>query len=318
VKRRGILTTFVAVLIVATLFAFLIAFQVRLNESAIVFTFGRASAHAITEPGLNWKWPYPIQTVKRYDTRTRVFESRFQEVYTADGKTLVVWLGIGWSVRDPKRFYERVRVVTEAEKQLDGIVSSKASATIGRHNFAEFVSTDEKTLAFDTIEAEILQTVRASKEQDPESEYGVELKFVRITRLGLPEKVTEKVFERMRAERKRIADKYREEGKRIADGTRAQADQESEDLTSNAIAEATRLRSEGDAEAAKHYAVFAKNPELANFLKKLESLLRLKERNTIFLDTRSAPFDLLRPEAPVPSSGPKSPKKPAAPESKGE
>ncbi len=103
-KRRGIFSIIVALLLVATLITFLIAFQVRTSEHALVLTFGSVT-RTITEPGLYLKLPYPIQTVEKFDVRMRVLEGKFQEVSTVDGYTLIVNLAVGWSIDDPVAFY---------------------------------------------------------------------------------------------------------------------------------------------------------------------------------------------------------------------
>ena len=154
-KRRGYFSILVALILVGVLVTFLIAFQVRISERALVFTFGKV-ARTIVEPGLYFKWPYPIQTVQHFDTRMKVFEGKFQEVYTADGKNLIVTVSIGWAIDDPKQFYNGLKTEAEARKQIEGLVGGEVNAVIGRHTFGQFVSTDEEKLAFDKIEQEIL------------------------------------------------------------------------------------------------------------------------------------------------------------------
>ena len=294
-KRRGLFSILVALILVGVLITFLIAFQVRISERALVFTFGRVD-RTIIDPGLYFKWPYPIQTVQHFDTRMKVLEGKFQEVYTADGKNLIVTVAIGWSIDDPKKYYNSLKTEDEARAQIEGLVGGETNAVIGRHTFGQFVSTDEKKLAFDQIEAEILGD--AAKKQGvastTESRYGIKMHLVHITQLGLPEKVTEKVFARMKAERERIAKKYRSEGKSKADMIRADADRQKQILLSDAEAAATRLRGEGDAAAADAYKVFHKNEELAIFLRKLEAIRKLKDRLTVIIDTKQPPWDLLR------------------------
>jgi len=289
VKRRGLFTMFVALVLVAILVTFLVAFQVRINERALVFTFGKVS-RPITKPGLYLKWPYPIQTVRRYDTRVNVFEAKPQESYTDDGKNVTLAVTVGWSIDDPRGFYESLQTESKAREQLETLVGSETNSAIGRHTFGQFVSTDEKKLAFENIESEIQKAIATTAEE----RYGIRMDFVRITQLGLPEKVTERVFARMKAERERIAKKYRSEGKSEADKIRADADRQKEVLLSTAEAQATRLRGQGEAAAAKAYQVFKANEELAVFLRKLDAVRKLKDRLTIVLDTRSPPWDLFK------------------------
>ena len=294
-KRRGLFSILVAVLLVATLVVFLVSFQVRANECALVFTFGRV-ARSLTEPGLYWKLPYPIQTFQRYDRRIRVSEGKFHEVPTADAKYVVVTMAIGWSIQDPVRFYTAVRTPSQAQDQLQNLIGSYRNEAIGKHPFNHFVSIDPKQLAFESIEAEI----QSAAQKTAETDYGVHVDFVRITQLNLSEKTTESVHNRMKAERESIAKDYRSQGTRKADEIRAQANKEKADILSKADRQATETRAQGDTAAAKYYAEFEKNPELAIWLRKLDAFRRIKEGTTFILDTRTPPYDLLRLQPSIP------------------
>ena len=297
--RRGIFTMIVAGTLVAVLALFLVAFKVRIDQKALVFTFGRVASEkdAITEPGLYFKWPYPMQTVRLFDGRTHVFDTKFQELSMSDGKTLTVTLSVGWSVEDPVQYDQRVKSDVVAQNQISTKVSGKVSDVFSGHQIGDLVSTDAKRLAFDAVEREIMGQVGAEVKTD----YGIRIDFVRISELSLPEDPLKKVFDRMTAERATKAAAYREEGNREAEKIRADADRQSADLLSRAEAEATRLRGEGDAAAAEHYRVFRKNPELAVFLRQLESLRKLKDRSTFVLDTNSPPYNLFKKDGVLPN-----------------
>ncbi|MFW6162167.1 MAG: protease modulator HflC [Planctomycetota bacterium] len=288
-KRRGILSILVAIVLVVTLITFLVAFQVRVGEQALVLRFGEV-VRSVSEPGLEFKWPYPVETVERYDKRLRVLEGKYQEVYTDDGYNLVVQVAIGWSIDDAKTFYDRLQTAGRARRQLEGLVGSEANSIIGRHRFDQMISTDRERLAFDTIETEI----RSSVADAVEERYGVRMHFVRITQLGLPQDVTEDVFERMKAERQRIATKFRSEGQEQADRIKTDADRQAELILTKAKAEATRTRAKGDAAAAEAYKVFKQHQRLAVFLKQLDSIRQAKDRLTVILDTRNPLFEPLK------------------------
>ncbi|MFC1805716.1 protease modulator HflC [Planctomycetota bacterium] len=288
-KRRGIFSILVALLLVATLVTFLVSFQVRINERALVLRFGKVD-RAIKEPGLYFKWPYPVETVQTFDTRMRVLEGKFQEVYTADSFNLIITLAVGWSIEEPETFYNRLQVESKARSQLESLVGGEMNAVVGRHKFEQFVSTDAEKLAFDQIETDIQKALATTAEE----RYGIKVGFVRITQLGLPEAVTERVFARMKAERNRIAVGLRAAGKSEADQKKAQADRDAQLILTQAEATATRLRGKGDAAAADAYKVFQKNEGLAIFLRKLDAIRKLKDRLTLIIDTRTPPWDLLR------------------------
>ena len=131
-------------------------------------------------------------------------------------------------------------------------------------------------------------------------DYGIEILSVGINTINVPKTVSEKVFARMIAERKRVADKYIAEGESEASKIRINADSAKVIKLADAEAKAKEIRAKGDAEAAKYYKIYKLNPELAQFLRKVEALRSvLAGRTTIIFDTNTAPFDLLKPGADI-------------------
>ena len=128
--------------------------------------------------------------------------------------------------------------------------------------------------------------------------FGITIVGVGINNLGVPKTVTDKVFDRMIAERKQFADKNLAEGKREAKEIRINAERERTITLAKAEAEAQKIRAEGDAAAAEFYQVFREQPELAEFLRKLDALrVVMKGKTTVVFDTAVPPFDLLTPGA---------------------
>lgn len=279
----------IGTLLLVLFLVLLFLFQVRQTEVAVVTTFGKATRQ-ITEPGLYTKWPWPIQRVTKLDKRLQTLEGKFEETPTGDGRNLLVMVFAGWRIADPALFYSRFNgSIPLAERNVENILRTAQNATIGRHVFAEFVSTNPTELKFDQIEQEIL----TATQMDARAQ-GIEVEFTRIKRLGLPESVTEKVFDRMRAERNKEVERLRTEGEEEAIKIKSQANLERDKVLAAADAEARRIRGEGDAEAAKSYAVFQKEPEFANFLLRLKALEEsTRERTTLIFDPHTPPFDLL-------------------------
>ncbi len=287
-------------LIVAALFVLLqVLFTVREGEVAVVTTFGKP-VRTLTTAGLYARWPWPVQRVYRYDNRIHCLEGTLQETMTQDGKNVLVSVYAGWRIREPLQFLERVGTIEQAESSLDGLLRNYKNAVLGQHPFSNLVNADPKAMKYEAIEKEILDAVQ------PEAldRYGIEVSFLGIRRLGLPEATTEKVFERMRAEREELAERYRSEGEGAAIRIRAEADRQKNQLLAQADADAKRIRADGDAQAAEYYRAFEKNPELAMFLRKLEVLQEtLKERSTVVLSADTEPYDLLRGGQALPKSG---------------
>jgi modulator of FtsH protease HflC len=275
----------------------LVVFQVRESQVAVVTTFGKPTRD-ITEPGAYLKWPWPVQKVWPLDRRIQSLESQFEETMTADGFNLLVQVYVGWKISEPKVFFPKFASgsVGEAEKALDSLVRSVKNAVVGTNVFANFISTDEKELRFTAIEEEMLARVR---EQVRTNQYGVEVRFLGIKKLGLPESVTKTVFARMEKERQVLVSEIQGKGEARASAIRADADRESAAILSKAEAEATRIRGEGEAKAAESFAIFNQNTNLAALLFKLRTLEQfVKEKSTLILDPNTPGLDLLRNQTP--------------------
>jgi len=276
-------------IILVLLILYLIAFQIRVGEMAVVTTFGNPTK-VITEAGLYWKAPTPIQKVDKFDGRIQVLESKMEETYTGDGKNIILITSTFWKIKDPLQFFRAVGYKEEAEKKLISIVRNYENGIIGTYDLSNLINVDKNLLKLDEIQGKIKELCS----QEAEETYGIEILEVVFKRMQFPQEVTQDVFERMKKERERIAEKYLAEGEGMASDIKAKADAEKEKILAEAKAEAKKIRGEGDAEAAQYYDVFSKNEELAIFLRKLESLETTLAKNaTIILDYRTPPYDLL-------------------------
>lgn len=281
----------VGLLILGILLMTQFLFVVREGEVAVVTTFGKP-VRDLQTPGLYQRWPWPIQSVFRFDGRTRVMESAMSETLTADGKNVIVSMYCGWRISEPTKFLERQGSTELAELNLSGLLDTYKNSAIGRVAFSNLVNTSAAALRLDSIEADVLQGIQPQAAD----RYGIDVGFVGIRRIGLPQAITLSVFDRMRAERQELAERYRSEGEGEAIRIRAEADSEADRILSSAEADAKRIRADGDAAAVAYYTVFSEDPELAIFLKKLDVLRdTLSEQATVILGTDRSPFDLLNP-----------------------
>lgn len=262
---------------------------VRTDERVVVSTLGRPD-QAPRRPGLRIKWPWPIQRVHRMDARIQTLEGAYEQTATADQRVVLASVYAGWRISDPLRFLQ-LESPAQAEAHLDGLIRSHKNAVLGQYPFSALVNVDPDAVLLERIEREILEAVRGPAHEL----YGIEVNLLGFRKLGLPPSVTEAVYRRMRQERESAAVGRREEGLRLAAEIRADADHERSAIMAEAEAEALRLRAAGEAAAAEHYEVFNQNPEMAIFLRKLEALERVLDRNTtLVLDADTPPFDLLR------------------------
>lgn len=182
---------------------------------------------------------------------------------------------------------------------LEEVVTQAKTAAVGKHRLGDFVNENEKDLKFDEIETKIKGLAQAQLQAN---NWGVSIEYLGLERLGLPESVTQAVFERMTAERKLLADKIQFEGDAKAQEIRSSAERQAAEVNSRANAEAFRIRGEGEAVAAEVLPVFQQNPDLATFLLKTEALeSSLKERSILIFDQRTPPFDLFSSPAAKPA-----------------
>ena len=294
--KRNYVTLIVGALCVLVFLSLLFCFQVRQTDVAVVTTFGKFS-RAVTEPGLYGRWFWPVQKVYRLDNRVQNFERKFEQTTTADGRSLIVSVFIGWRVADPKTFIERFPQgdVTRAEQSLESLVRDAKNGVIGQHRFGELISTNRARVKLGEVESEML----ASIQPRAAANYGIAIDLLGIKQIGLPESITTKVFDRMRAERLRLVKQYQSEGDAESIHIRAEADRARQETLAQAEAQATVIRGQAEAAAAKSFVVFEKNPDLAVFLLELNALQSsLTNRATFVIDPQTAPFHLLKGQPP--------------------
>jgi membrane protease subunit HflC len=278
--------------VVITLSLYLISFQVRDTESCLVTTFGEPT-RPLVEPGVHFKWPFPIQQVHKFDSRMRVFSPQVEETPTAGGEPIIVNTYVVWKIAQPLEFFNAVKTVKKAEdEQLRSRIRNTQNSVIGRHYFSEFVNSDPERIKFKEIEAEMLADLQQAV---ADANNGIEIKALGIKQLKVSEEVSKEVFERMKAERARRAEEIISQGTVEANKIKTDADRKSQELIAAAEARAKIIRGRGDAEAAKHYAMLEADPELAMLLRSLESLeIILKDRTTFVVPTDKEPFNLLQ------------------------
>ena len=289
-------TMLLGVVVAVILLIAVFSYQLNQTESAVVTTFG--SPAAVTDPGLHFRWPFPFQKIYKFDHRIRCFEGgsgKIEETMTADGQNILVGIFINYRISAVEKFFRTLEDMTKAEERLNSLMRSAKNATFGQYKFSQVINTKPELMKLN----EIRDRIKAALEKDT-AEYGIEIVSVGINTINVPERITDKVFDRMIEDRKLVADRYLAEGTVRASEIRNDADQKKAVMLAKAEAEAREIRAQGDAEAATFYAVFRENPELAEFLRKLDSLrLIMRNQTTLVLDTNVAPFDLLKPGSEV-------------------
>jgi membrane protease subunit HflC len=297
--NRKPLTLVIGAVLIIIFVLLLFVFQVRKSEVAVVTTFGRAT-RPITEPGAYFKWPWPIQMVHRFDQRVQNFEDKLTEGLTRDGFNLLTSVYVGWKITEPTNFFPKfagsAEPIAEAERSLERLSGNAKRAVVGRHDLADLVSATDDGKNFLVIETEILKAIQS---QLAANNYGLEVTFLGIKKLGLPDSVTQSVFEQMTSERKVLTDKLQSEGERDSQNIRSDAERRAAEMLYDAEAQATQIRGQGEAEAAKSLEVFKQNQDLAIFIFRLNALEgSLKDRSVLIFDQHTPPFDLFRGASP--------------------
>jgi membrane protease subunit HflC len=292
--KRNPLTLVIGLLLIVIFGLLLFTFQVRTTEVAVVTTFGKPT-RPITEPNLYFKWPWPIQKVWPFDKRVQNFEDRLSEGLTPDGFALLTSVYVGWKISDPTAFFPRFAgsadPIAAAEARLDQWLDTAKKAVVGKHPLADFLSTSDNGAAFLGIEQEILTAIQS---QIQTNNLGLQVEFLGLKRLQLPESVSQSVFDRMTSERKRLAERFQSEGEAEAQKIRANAERRAAETLADAESKATQIKGAGVAEAAKSLAIFQRDPDLAIYLFRLNALeSSLKERSTLIVDQHTSPFNLL-------------------------
>lgn len=311
-------TMWLGFIVAAILLVAVFSFQLPETQCAVVTTFGRPEV--VGKPGLHFRWPYPFQRVYTFDRRVRCFsggEGKLEETMTKDGHNILIGIYVTYRIKDVKVFFTSLENMTKAESQLNSLMRGAKNAAFGKYDFNQIVNTDSKKMKLGEIQDDILAKLRKDA-----ASYGLEIISVGINTINVPKTISEKVFDRMIAERKKESDRIIAEGDKKAETIKIKADRERAQILAKAEAQALKTRAEADAKAAEYYKVFGDDPELAEFLRKLDALRKvMKGRTTLVVDTATPPFDLLKPKALKKATGKagKAPKtaepqdKPAAP-----
>lgn len=299
----------IAAVIVGGFILYMSSYTVRFNEAAIVTTFGQVSERGVvTEPGLRFKWPTPIQSVTTYDTRARFLSSRGETQQTADDRQIIVESYLVWRVSDPLEFYRRNRdqggtaaqaQFNKAEDQLTSLLRS-ALAEVSRFRLNELFTPEFGASKIPDLERAVLSRLRDTGDDGgwDVGAYGVEVLLVGVSSIELPEETTRQVFERMTEGRRRIATVTQSEGLAEASAIRSQATSAAERIRAFARLRADQIRNVGDIEAAQYLAALSEDAELASFLQMIELLKSgLGKRATMILPTSMPGLTLFTPEA---------------------
>lgn len=234
-------------------------FTVQQGETALVFRFGEIVDDNL-KPGLHFKTPF-VNNVRKFDARLQTLDADPERYLTSEKKNLLVDSFVQWRISDAKRFYTAMNGdIRLANMRLAQIIKDGLRAEFGSRTVQEVISQDRKVIVKD-IQADTRQSV---------IDFGIDIVDVRIKRVDLPQNVSESVYQRMEAERNRVAKDLRSQGAEAAERIRADADRQRTIIKADAFRDAETVRGEGDAKAAEIYAkAYSKDAEFYAFYQSL-------------------------------------------------
>jgi membrane protease subunit HflC len=273
-----------------------VLFEVKEIEQVVITQFGKP-VRVIQKAGLYAKMPDPVQSVRRFDKRLLVYDVKPTEFLTADKKNLILNMYMTWQIVEPMKFLASVRERTIAEILLADVAIAEVGAAVGNVPLSAIVSTQPEKVIVDSIMVDVTENCRRRALEN----YGIDVMHVKMQQLRLPEQNLESVFQRMRAERQRMAKKYRSEGEEEAIKIRADADKQRRTVLAQAYRESERIKGEGEAEAARIYAqAFSRDPRFYELVRTLQAYEKfLNEKTTVVLSTDSELLKLLTEGRPA-------------------
>ncbi|MGK0296672.1 MAG: membrane protease subunit HflC [Gammaproteobacteria bacterium] len=237
-------------------------FRVYQWEQAIVFKF-REIEHSATEPGLHFMIPW-VNTVQKFESRLLNFDQAPQRFLTSEKKDVIVDYYVKWRISNVENFYTATR--GGDIEYANGLLGQRINRAL-RDEFG--LRTVQEVVA--GTRGEVLDIVQSTTDM-VQSELGIEVVDVRTKRIDLPEEVSTSVYDRMRAERTRVAKDFRARGGEAAERIKANSDREREVILANAFKDAETIRGEGDAQATEIYAsAYGKNSEFFSFYRSLNA-----------------------------------------------
>jgi membrane protease subunit HflC len=269
-------------------------------EQAIITQFGKPVGDPVTAPGFHFKVPF-IQEVHRFDKRFLEWDGEANQLPTRDKRFIWVDTYARWRISDPLKFFQRLKDERGAQTRLDDILDGETRNAIANHDLVEVVrstnrtpavdesQTEEERVTLDPIEVgrERIRQEILAKAQARTADLGIEILDLQIKRLNYVAEVQIKVFDRMIAERERIAARFRSQGEGEALRIQGQKERDLQQISSEAYKQAEEIRGKADAKATEIYArAFDRSADSRDFyafLKSMETLERTVDDKTVLL-----------------------------------
>lgn len=281
-------------------------YVVQETEQCIITQFGRPVGDPVVTPGLKVKLPF-VQNVHRFDKRFLEWDGDPNQLPTKDKRFIWVNTYARWRISDPLLFFQRLRDERGAHSRLDDILDGETRNAIAKYKVVEVVRStnrepvqaemmlEDRVILDPIVEGrEMIRLEILEKSQSRTSDLGIEILDVQFKRINYVEEVQRKVYERMIAERKRIADRFRSEGEGEAMRIRGTKDRELLRIQSEAYRTAEEIRGNADARATSIYAAAynrsAESRSFYEFLRTMESYPAALDNKSILVLTTDGDF----------------------------
>jgi membrane protease subunit HflC len=254
---------FVAAALAALMLAASTLFVVDQRQVGVVYALGEIR-EVITEPGLKFKLPPPLQNVVFLDKRVQTLDSpETRPIFTAEKKSLVIdWL-VKWRISEPRQFIRNNGVdFRNLEARLSPVVQAAFNEEITKRDVKGVLAGERE---------KVMNDVKARLADEAKS-FGIDIVDVRIKRVDFVGDISESVYRRMESERKQVANELRSQGSAEGEKIRADADRQREVIIAEAYRDAQKIKGDGDAKASALYAdAFGRDPQFAQFYRSLEA-----------------------------------------------
>jgi len=291
----AVLRMALATLILGVAIAAACIVMVPAGEAVVITRFGNP-VRVLTEPGLAWKLPLPVEATIPIDLRLRTTSTGLQDVGTRDGLRVLIQAYTAWQVpTDPAGITQFLRSVRnqpdEAARQLRSFTAAALHIVAANYSLSDLVNSDQSKVQLTAFEQSVHDQIAARVL----AVYGIDIRQVGVERLTLPAETLAATVARMKAERETVAAEVTADGLRQAAAIRADADRDGREVVAKAQEKAAQTLADAEQQSAKIYAsAYQSDPTLYTTLRSLDAVGKMVNKNTnMIMYTNAAPFNVL-------------------------
>lgn len=289
--KNNKITIFISSLTILLVVTVMCTFQLKVDEVAVVTTFG--SPKSLNEPGLYFRWPWPVQKLVRLDTRKQLYQGNERETLTKDNINIILKVFVAWSIdkKDPLEFYKKVgERSADALRLMESLVESKQEIVIRSYELKDFFNSGGES-KIEQIEAELSKALNEITKE----KYGIAIHKTAISRISLHEKNSESVLSKMQQEQSKIASNILSKAETAAQLKKNEAEKVRRTRLAEAEAESKKIRDDVLAKSTDLFSKYQDDQEFAAFLRSLDALKQMtKTQATAIINTNIPPFDLFK------------------------